>query len=299
VTDVRRSGATVPLLVVAVAFSLNTGAALATRVINLVGVIDAVWLRTAMAAAILVALRPRALRLPPAGYRLGVALLTCSLLLMNLSFYGAIVRLPLGIAVAIQFLGPLTVALAGSRRPLDLVWVGCAAASVVLLAGPAGSLDVVGVVLALVSAVCWGSYIVLAKRAISGLAPVQVMVLMLVGSAVLLAPVLLVRGARFVHSPTAVGLGAAVAMLSSALPYFLELVALRRVTAATYSVLLCIGPGVAALMGFVIAGQTLTPSQVLAVLGITAAVAGATWSGTRRGRPAEKSTMDPEQEGVS
>jgi inner membrane transporter RhtA len=268
----------VPLLVVAIAFSLNTGAALATRVISLVGVIGAVWLRTAIAAAILVALRPRALRLPAASHRLGVALLTCSLLVMNLSFYGAIERLPLGIVVAIQFLGPLTVALLGSRRLLDVVWVGCAAAGVACLAGPMGSLDLAGIGLAVVAAVCWGSYIVLAKRAVAGLAPLQVTTLILVGSAVLLSPALLFGGARILDHPAAIGLGAAVAVLSSALPYFLELVALRRVPAATYSVLLSIGPGVAALMGFVIAGQRLTPLEVVAILAIMAAVAGASWS---------------------
>ena len=112
-----------PLLVVAIAFSFQSGSALATKVIGAVGIVDALWLRTAIAALILIAVRPRSLRLPPRGQRATVALLALSLLGMNLSFYGAISVAPLGIVVAIEFAGPLVVAVLGSRRPVDFVWV--------------------------------------------------------------------------------------------------------------------------------------------------------------------------------
>jgi len=126
-----RAGLAAPLLVVAVAFCFQTGSALATRVISAVGLVDALWLRTAIAAIILVAVRPRSLRLPPKGRRRPIALLTLSLLAMNLSFYGAISHAPLGIVVAIEFLGPLAVAVMGLRRKLDFLWIGLALAGVV------------------------------------------------------------------------------------------------------------------------------------------------------------------------
>ena len=118
----RRGPLLAPLLVVAIAFMMQSGSALATKVIGAVGVVDALWLRTAIAALILIAVRPRSLRLPPRGQRRTVALLALALLGMNLSFYGAISVAPLGIVVAIEFTGPLVVAVLGSRRPVDFVW---------------------------------------------------------------------------------------------------------------------------------------------------------------------------------
>ena len=108
-----------PLLVIVIAFMMQSGSALATKVIGAVGVVDANWLRTTTAALVLIAVRPRSLRLPPPGQRRTVALLALSLLCMNLSFYGAISQAPIGIVVAIEFSGPLVVAVLGSRRPSD------------------------------------------------------------------------------------------------------------------------------------------------------------------------------------
>ena len=115
------------LLVVIIALSMQTGSALAGRLIATSGVVATLWLRTAIAAAILAVLRPRSLRVPAAGDRLPLAALTVALLLMNLSFYAAISRAPLGIVVAVVFIGPLAVAVIGSRRPLDFLWIGLAA----------------------------------------------------------------------------------------------------------------------------------------------------------------------------
>src|SRR5271157_2485598 len=133
-----------PVLVVAIAFSMQSGSALATKVIGAVGIVDALWLRTAIAALILIAVRPRSLRLPPREQRGTVALLALSLLGMNLSFYGAISVAPLGVVVAIEFAGPLVVAVVGSRRPVDFAWIALAAAGIAALVGPRGSIGLGG-----------------------------------------------------------------------------------------------------------------------------------------------------------
>jgi inner membrane transporter RhtA len=269
--------------VIAVAFFFQTGSALATRVISSVGIVDALWLRTAIAAILLVALRPRSLRLPIKGRRLPIVMLTLSLLAMNLSFYGAISRAPLGIVVAIEFLGPLSVALIGLHRKLDFLWIALALAGVVILAGPTSSVSALGIGLSLVAACSWGAFLVLAKRAVTSMPPLQVTTLMLAGSSVLLTPTLAAWGPRMVHHPSAIALGAVVAVLSSALPYFVELIALRLVRASTYGVLLSLEPAVAALMGFVVAGQSLALVETAAIVAVMIAAAGASW--TSRPRP--------------
>jgi inner membrane transporter RhtA len=270
-----------PLLVVAIAFSMQSGSALATKVIGSVGVVDALWLRTAIAALILIAVRPRSLRLPPREQRATVALLALSLLAMNLSFYGAISVAPLGVVVSIEFVGPLAVAVAGTRRLIDVVWIVLAAGGIVALVGPSGSIGLSGLLLALSAGTFWGVYLVLGRRAVSALEPLHVTTLMLAGSAILLTPLLAFSGQRLAQHPSAVALGAAVAVLSSAAPYFVELVALRLVRAATYGILLSLEPAIAALTGFLLVGQTLNAVDVAAIVAVMVAAAGASWVASR------------------
>jgi inner membrane transporter RhtA len=281
----RRSPLLAPLLVVAIAFMFQSGSALATKVIGAVGVVDALWLRTAVAALILIAVRPRSLRLPPRGQRRPVALLALSLLGMNLSFYGAISVAPLGIVVAIEFAGPLVVAVLGSRRPADFVWVALAAAGIAVLVGPSGSIGPGGLALSLSAGLFWGLYLVFGRRAVSSLEPLHVTTLMLSGSAILLTPVVVLFAPRFAQHPSAIALGAVVAVLSSAAPYFVELVALRLVRAATYSVLLSLEPAIAALIGFVVIGQTLSSLDIAAIVAVMIAAGGASWSAAIRHAP--------------
>lgn len=276
-TALRSSAVFAPLLVLVMAFSFQTGSALAVGVVGAVGAVEALWLRTAIAAAILVAVRPRSLRLPARGERLPVLLLTFSLFAMNLSFYGAIAHAPIGIVVSIEFLGPLAVAVVDSRRPLDLLWISLAAGGVVLLAGPTGSVGVVGIVLSLSAGLWWGLYLVFGRRAVRSLGPLQVTTLMLVGSSALLTPLMLITGFSTEGFPEVLLIGAAVAVLSSAFPYILELLALRLVRAHTYSVLLSLEPAIAALMGFLIVGQRLAPLEIAAVGLVVIAAAGASW----------------------
>jgi inner membrane transporter RhtA len=277
-TTPRRTAGSAALLVVVIALSMQTGSALAGRLIESTGVIETLWLRTAIAAAILAALRPRSLRIPAAGDRLPLAALTLALLLMNLSFYAAISLAPLGVVVAVEFTGPLAVAVIGSRRAIDFIWIALAGVGVVLLAGPTSSVSTAGLVLALSAATGWAAFLLLAKRAVTSMDPLPVTTIMLVGSAVLLTPALAVSGIETDGLGHALVMGAVIAVLSSALPYFLEFFALSRVRAATYSVLLSIEPAIAALTGFLILGQRLTLVEGAAIAAVMAAAAGASWT---------------------
>lgn len=279
----RRDSATAVLLVVTVGLLMQAGSAVAVMVIDSVGVIEALWLRTALAAIMLAAVRPRWVRLPKKGDRLLLLTLTISLVAMNLSFYEAISRAPVGIVVAVEFLGPLGVAVAGSRRLLDLIWIALAGAGVGLLARPSGSVGLAGLLFALAAAACWAAFILIAKKTVSRMEPLRATVLMLLGASIILTPVWLGTGVKIIGYGRALLLGLAVAVLSSALPYFLELAAIKRVRASTYGVLLSIEPAIAALMGFLILSQRLAYRDVGAILAIVVAAAGASWAGTSGG----------------
>jgi inner membrane transporter RhtA len=274
----RRGAGTAALIVVVIAVSFQTGSALAVKVIGSVGIVEALWLRTAIAALILALLRPRYLRLPPRGQRLPVAALTLALLGMNASFYAAISNAPVGLVVAIEFLGPLAVAVIGSRRPLDFAWIVLAGAGVVALAGPTSSVGSLGLAFSLLAACFWAAYLLLAKRAVRDMDPLPVTTLMLAGSAAMLTPVLLATGPKISGHGSAIVLGLLVALLSSAFPYFLEMVALRLVRASTYGVLLSIEPAVAGLTGFLILSQRLSLLEIGAMVAVMVAAAGASWT---------------------
>jgi inner membrane transporter RhtA len=278
-SSARRDAAFAAALVVVLTLSIQTGSALAVKVIDSVGVFEALWLRTAFAALILILVRPSALRrLPPKGIRLPLAALAVVLFLMNLSFYAAISRVPVGIVVAIEFVGPLGVAVLGTRRRLDWLWIVLAGAGVVVLAGPSGAATGIGLLLALSAGVCWGAYLLLAKRVVTGMDPLSVTALMMVGATVLATPLLLAGGVRVAGHGEAVLLGLVIAVVSSAFPYWLEMVAIRRVRAATYGVLLSVEPAIAALAALVVLGQRITPLEAAAMAAVMAAAAGASWT---------------------
>jgi inner membrane transporter RhtA len=279
----RRDSTVAVLLVVAVGLLMQAGSAVAVLVIDSVGVVEALWLRTALAAIILAVARPRWVRLPVKGDRLMVLALIVSLVAMNFSFYEAISRAPVGIVVAVEFLGPLGVAVMGSHRVLDLVWVALAGLGVGLLARPSGSVGLAGILFALVAAFWWGAFIVIAKRTVSRMEPLRATTLMLLGATVILTPIWLGTGVKIVGYGHALALGLAVAVLSSALPYFLELAAIKRVRASTYGVLLSMEPAIAALMGFVILSQRLAYQEVGGILAIVAAAVAVSWAGASGG----------------
>jgi inner membrane transporter RhtA len=264
-------------LVVAAVTSLQFGAGFAVTLFDELGPAGAAFLRLAVAAVVLAAIwRPRI-----AGDLRTAALFGVTLGLMNAAIYAAMDRIPLGIAVTIEFAGPLAVAVAGSRRALDLVWVALAAAGILLLAGPAGDLDPLGVAYALAAAALWAAYILLSARTGriypggSGLA-----IAMVVG-AVVLAPAGIAQAGTALLEPHLLAAGAVVALASSVIPYSFELEALRRLPARVFGVLMSLEPAVAALAGLVVLGQALGGVEWAAIALVVLASAGAALSAGR------------------
>src|SRR3954464_5707583 len=215
-------------LVMGAIASVQVGAAIATTLFDELGPAGTVLLRTGFAAvALLVVWRPR-LRGRPAGSVRDAVLFGVVLAGMNLSFYAALDRIPLGIAVALEFTGPFAVAVAGSRRASDLLWVALAAGGIVLLS-PAvhGSLDGLGVAFALLAGAFWAAYIVLAARVGRGFRGGEGLAVAMAVAALLLIPVGVVGGGGELARPGLLAVGLTVAVLSSAIPYSLELEALR------------------------------------------------------------------------
>lgn len=260
-------------LVLAAGVSPQLGAAFAVTLFGELGPAGAAFLRLAFAAIVLWAIwRPRLagdLRLAAAfGVALG---------LMNWSTYEAIARIPLGIAVTIAFAGPLLVAVIGSRRPLDVLWVALAAVGIVLLVDPGGeSADAAGIGLALAAAACWMAYIYLSKRTGVAFAGGSGLALAMVVGALIVLPAGVIQAGPALSEPGLLGAALVVALASSVLPYSLELVALRRLPAAVFGVLMSLDPAVAALAGFVVLGQDLGGREILAIAMVVVASAGAT-----------------------
>jgi len=263
-------------LVMGAVASVQIGAAIATTLFDELGPGGAVLLRTGFAAvALLLFWRPQIRGKSPVQVRDAV-LYGLTLAAMNLSFYAALDRIPLGIAVTLEFTGPFAVAVAGSRRPSDLLWVALAAAGIVLLSpGVHGSLDVTGSLLALVAGACWATYIVLAARVGRAFSGGQGLTLAMVVATVVLLPSGIVAGGSHLGDPGLLASGLAVALLSSAIPYSLELEALRRLPKGTFGVLMSMEPAVAALVGLVALGQDLSAEEVVAIGLVVAASAGA------------------------
>lgn len=267
------------LLVIAGATSIQFGAALAATLFDDLGPAGTSLVRLGLAAVILVARwRPRPSAYTAAELRLA-ALFGLMLGVMNLSFYEALDRIPLGIAVTLEFAGPVTIAVALSRRRLDLLWVALAVIGILLLANPGGgSLDPLGLLFIAVAAIAWAAYILVAQRAGavfsggSGLA-----IAMVVGALVPLGPGIAQAGAHLLD-PGLLVLGAGVALLSSVIPYTLETEALRRVPAHVFGVLMSLEPAVAAIAGYLVLHQRLSTRDVLAICLVIAASIGVTRS---------------------
>jgi len=270
---IRRSVAAPTALVVCGIASTQVGGAVAKTLFDRSGPAGTAFLRVAFAAVVLLALwRPAV----PARRDFALAaLFGLALAGMNLSFYEALDRLPLGIAVTIEFVGPLGVAVAGSRRALDGVWVLLAAAGVVLLAR-GGSAPALGVGLALLAGGCWAAYIVLSAK-VGGVFPggTGLAIAMAVG-AVALVPAGAAGGR--LGDPAVLGAALGVALLSSVIPYSLELEALRRLPKRVFGILMSIEPAMAALAGLIVLGEGLRARDVVAIALVVAASAGASLS---------------------
>ena len=275
VPTARTRGAAV--LVLASIVSVQCGSALATTLFDEIGAAGAVFLRAGFGALVLLAwTRGAVLRAHEWPHRdvlwLGVAVAA-----VNLFFYAALERLPLGITVTLEFVGPLGVAIAGSRQPRDVVWVMLAAAGIVLLSDGTGGegFDALGVALALTAGAFWAAYIVQSDRVGAlGPGPGGATMAALI-SALLVAPLGLAQGGGEIFVPSHLAIGAAVGVLSTAIPYVFEMEALRRLPRAVFGVLMSLEPAVAAAIGFVALSQDLDAIEITAIALVVVASAGA------------------------
>lgn len=278
--------------------SVQLGGAIAKTLFDRIDPASLTFVRLALGALVVVAVaRPRVRSWSPAAWR-SVVWLGLTLAAMNLLFYLSLPRIPIALAVGLELLGPLVLALVQSRRVVDLAWVAVAAVGVGLIAAQSltGALDPVGVALALGAGACWAVYILASASVgrhvpgLGGLAGALV-----IGS-LAVAPVGAAGALAAVRAdPTLLAPAFATAMLSSAVAYGFELLALRRVPTRVFGVLMAIEPAAAALFGFLIIGEALSPLDLLALLLVAIAAAGvaATAARASRRRRAHDGPGDP------
>jgi inner membrane transporter RhtA len=268
------------VLVIGAIASVQFGSSLAATLFQRLGPGGTVLLRLATAALVLLALwrprlrgRSRSELLLAAGFGLVLAG-------MNLSFYEAIDRIPLGIAVAIEFIGPLAVAVGGSRRAVDLLWAVLAAAGILALTrGGVHGLDGLGVALALAAGCLWGAYILVNARLGRAFEGSTGLTLAMCVGTIAMLPAGIASGGGHLLEPGSLALGAAVGVLSSAIPYTFEVESLRRIAVPTFGVLMSIEPAMAALAGFLVLGQSLGLRALLGIALVTIASIGASIGG--------------------
>ncbi|MGI8448068.1 MAG: EamA family transporter [Streptosporangiaceae bacterium] len=304
-------GATPPaVLVLAGVVSVQVGAGLAARLFSQVSPAAVTGLRLWAAALLLAVLGARGLRREITGLvrrrawadAAVVVAFGITLAVMNYSIYQAFARIPLGVAVTVEFLGPLAVAVAATRRALDLAWVALAAAGVALLsqaggpvpaaahpvlshgtagpalAGHAGGLEVAGLLFALAAAVSWAIYILLSTATGRRFPGSSGLTVAMAVAALAVTPAGLLAGGRALLRPGVLGTGAAIGLLSSIIPYSLELETLRRVPAKVFGIWMSLEPAIAALVGLVMLGQSLSLLEWAAIGCVTLASAGAALS---------------------
>jgi len=260
--------------------SVQFGAGVAKTLFDQASPTTIVWLRLVASALVLAAVARPVLRGRTRSDWVVVLGFGLSLGVMNWAIYQSFQRIPIGLAVTIEFVGPLTLAIVGSRRARDLVWVTLAAAGVLLLGLEPGDLTWAGVGFALLAGAAWAAYILLSAQTggrwpgLDGLAVASIVAMLL------LTPLTLGRYADQLVDTRILVLGAVVGLLSSVIPYTCELVALRRLSPALFSVLMSLEPAAAALAGLVVLGELLSPLQLVAMACVVAASVGATRSGS-------------------
>lgn len=261
-----------PLVLVSIA-SVQLGAGFARQLFDEVGPAAVVMLRQGGAALVLLALARPSVRGRSRRDWATVLAFGAVLAVMNLTFYEAVARLPLGIAVTIELLGPLGLAVGLSRGRRELAWAGVAVAGVLLLSEGGDHLDPAGIAFALVAAVGWASYILLSRATGQRSSGIDGLALAMAVAALTAAPLGLRAGGALLDAHV-LAVGALVALLSGLVPFSLELVALRRVRPRVFGVLMSLSPAAAALSGFVVLGQRLDAVQLAAVVLVIAASVG-------------------------
>jgi inner membrane transporter RhtA len=278
-SSVRTARVSPVWLVVGGILSVQFGAGIAKTLFDEVTPTTIVWLRLATSAVVLLAIARPVLRGRTGRDWLVAIAFGLILGLMNWSIYQSFARIPIGLAVTLEFVGPLTLAVLGSRRARDLIWVGLAGLGVLLLGLQPGDLTWAGVGFALLAGGCWAAYILLSAQTgrrwqgIDGLAIASVV------ATLMLTPLALGRYADQVADTRILVLGALVGLLSSVIPYTCELVALRTMRPAVFSILMSLEPAAAALAGLVVVHELLGPVQLAAMACVVAASVGATRTG--------------------
>ncbi|WP_371556284.1 EamA family transporter [Streptomyces longwoodensis] len=253
-------------LVLAGGVSVQFGGALAVTLMPRAGALGVVALRLLVAAVVLLLVcRPKVRGHSRADWGT-VVVFGLAMAAMNGLFYQAVDRIPLGPAVTLEVLGPLALSVLASRRAVNLVWAGLALAGVFLLGGGGfDDLDPAGVAFALGAGAMWAAYIVFSARTGRRFPQADGLALAMTVGAVVFLPLGLAESGTKLFDPVTLGLGAAVAMLSSVMPYTLELLALRRLPASTFAILMSLEPALAATAGFLVLGQSLSLPQTLAI----------------------------------
>ena len=259
--------------------SVQFGAALAKHLFDTIEPTAMVWLRLVTSAVVLVAIARPTLRGRSRDDWLTMVAFGVSLGTMNWAIYQSFARIPLGLAVTIEFAGPLVLAVVMSRRTRDLVWVGLAGLGVGLLGFERTDLDPVGIGFALLAGACWAAYILLSVRTGRRWAGLDGLAMASVVATVLLAPLAIPAGGSDLLDPQILLLGATVGLLSSVIPYAADLTALRTIKPGVFSILMSLEPAAAALAGMLLLQEFLSPLQWTAVAAVTAASVGATRSG--------------------
>ncbi len=263
-----------PVIVLLAIVSVQVGAALAKGLFQAIGSSGTVFLRVGFGALIFMLIaRPRIRGYSRADYMV-IVLFGLAIACMNAAFYAAIARIPLGIAVTLEFVGPLGVSVFASRKRRDFLWAGLAAAGVVLLA-PFGNMtiDPLGVGLALLAGVCWGAYILLNVRIGRTFEGSSGLAMSMSVAALVMMPLGIWNGGVALLNPKILLLGVGVAILSTVIPFTLELEALRRLPARVFGVLMSLEPAIAALVGFIVLRET-TGLRALIALGLIVIASG-------------------------
>ena len=269
------------LLVLGSIVCVQVGSSFAKNLFPLTGPLVMVWLRVTCAGVLLLlAVRPK-LRGHSRKDWLVLLLYSVTLITMNATFYQAIARIPIGLAVTIEFLGPLGVALVKSRGLRDLIWVGLAGLGVALLGGSPHSLTWSGVGFSLLAAACWAGYILVTPHVGLRWPGSQAVVCASILGAVVLAVPVLSQYAPLLANPRIWLGGLAVGLLSSVIPYAFELNALRHLDQRIFSIMMSLEPAMAALFAFLILSEHLTATDLVAMTCVIAASVGVTWTAGR------------------
>lgn len=280
--------------------SVQTGAGVAKNLFDVLPPAAVVWLRLLTSAVLLVLVARPVLRARSRGDWLVVVGYGVALAMMNFLIYQAFARIPLGIAVTIEYLGPLTIAILGSRRRIDLLWAGMAGLGVVALGLESGSMDPLGILFAVLAAVAWAGYILLSASTGQRFSGASGLAIASVVGVVVMAPIGVYEGGAALLDWRLLLFGLVVGVLSSVVPYTLELSALRRMPPRVFGVLMSLQPAAAALVGLVVLGELLTVWQWFAVVCVIAASAGSTRTSARDGgggRKADSASAGPPREG--